>query len=121
MSSLAAVPLGIQLARGLGWFSIVLGVTELFFPKQFGRAIGGGDRRMLLRALGLREIASGIAILARQRPSANVPRARVAGDAIDQALPLQAADGGGRNRDDRQSAGDCIKIVPKPHGNGVQA
>jgi hypothetical protein len=75
-----------QLARGLGWFSIGLGLTELLFPEQLGRAIGVGQQNTLLRALGLRELGSGIGILAGQQPHSNWLRARVAGDAIDLAL-----------------------------------
>jgi len=74
------------LVRGLGWFSIGLGMTELLFAKRLGRAIGIRDHELLLRALGLREIGSGIGILAQPRPSLNALRARVAGDAIDLAL-----------------------------------
>jgi uncharacterized membrane protein len=75
-----------RLARGLGWFSIGLGLSELLFPKQLGRAIGVGEHTTLLRLLGLRELGSGVALLAEQRPSSNWLRTRVAGDAMDLTL-----------------------------------
>lgn len=74
-----------RLARALGWFSIGLGLSELAMPRLLGRAIGIGPRPLLLRALGLREIASGIGILSRRQPASWI-RSRVAGDALDLAL-----------------------------------
>jgi hypothetical protein len=71
-----------SLARGLGWFSIGLGLAELLAPRAMARATGmkGGER--VLQAYGLREIATGVALL-----KASDPRpwlwARVAGDALD--------------------------------------
>jgi uncharacterized membrane protein len=74
-----------QLARALGWFSIGLGLTELLMPRRLGRAIGVGQRSNLLPMLGLREIASGIGILAMPDPTHAV-RSRVVGDVIDLAF-----------------------------------
>ncbi|HLH55061.1 MAG TPA: SRPBCC family protein [Verrucomicrobiae bacterium] len=74
-----------QLVRGLGWFSIGLGLTELLFPRTLGRCIGINPRTGLMRLLGLREIASGIGLLA--QPQKDVwMKSRVAGDAMDLAL-----------------------------------
>lgn len=73
------------LAKALGWFSIGLGLSELMFPRQLGRAIGIGDHPTLLPMLGLREIGSGIAILTQSDPSRAV-QSRVAGDVLDLAL-----------------------------------
>jgi uncharacterized membrane protein len=75
-----------RLGRGLGWFGIGLGLAELLFPEQLGRAIGVGEQSTLLRALGLRELGSGMGILAGQQLHSNWLRARVAGDAMDLAL-----------------------------------
>ena len=72
---------GISLARGLGWFSIGLGLAELLAPKEMGR-LTGVRHPALLQAYGLREIATGIGILASSRPTAWL-WARVAGDALD--------------------------------------
>jgi uncharacterized membrane protein len=76
------------LARGLGWFSVGLGVAEVAAPGVIANAIGvrdSGDNRELLRAAGLREIASGIGILTRDRQAGWV-WARVGGDVMDLAL-----------------------------------
>ena len=72
-----------RLARGLGWFSLGLGVTELLAPKFIARISGVPERRSgLIRMYGLREIASGIAIFAQKNP-AGALWSRVAGDALD--------------------------------------
>jgi hypothetical protein len=71
-----------KLARGLGWFSIGLGMTELMFGKYLGRALGLEHRSGLLRIFGLREIATGIGILTQEKKSPWI-WARVAGDALD--------------------------------------
>lgn len=78
-----------RLARALGWFSVALGVAEVVAPKQLGRAIGISGKSSLLRAMGLREIASGVGILTQQQ-RAGWMWSRVAGDAMDLAL-LSAA------------------------------
>ncbi|MBI1891218.1 MAG: SRPBCC family protein [Burkholderiales bacterium] len=81
------------LSQALGWFSIGAGVAELMAPRRIGRASGTGHHPWLMRALGAREIVSGIGILAQPRQ----PRwmwARVAGDAMDLALLALAASSG---------------------------
>ena len=77
-------------ARALGWFSIALGLAELTMPRRMADSAG------LLRTYGIREIATGIGILASRNPTPWV-WARVAGDALD-AATLGAALGGGTNR-----------------------
>jgi uncharacterized membrane protein len=72
----------IQLARGLGWFSIGLGLAELLAPSTVSRLVGIRRHRTLLRTFGAREIAAGITILMQQKPAAGV-WSRVAGDALD--------------------------------------
>jgi hypothetical protein len=74
-----------NLAMGLGWFSIALGLAQIAMPNRLGEIIGVGNRPMLFSALGAREIASGIGILSQPRPAAAV-WSRVAGDAMDLAL-----------------------------------
>lgn len=79
---------GRKLARGLGWFSIGLGLAEVIAPRQLGRLIGmkNGDR--LLRAFGLREIATGVGLLAGNQAPGSLAKwmwARVGGDALDLA------------------------------------
>jgi len=75
-----------RMAEGLGWFSIGLGVAEVLAPRQLGRMIGLRRKHtFLLRLLGLREIASGLGILSKQRPAGWL-WSRVGGDALDLAL-----------------------------------
>jgi uncharacterized membrane protein len=74
-----------RLAKGLGWFSIGLGVTELLAPKVIANISGVPNSRTgLIRLYGLREIAAGVAIFSQKQPAAGV-WSRVAGDALDLA------------------------------------
>jgi len=74
-----------RLARGLGWFSVGLGLTELLAPSLIARITGVSEKRTgLIRLYGLREIASGVAIFSQKNPAAGV-WSRVAGDAMDLA------------------------------------
>jgi len=74
-----------QLARGLGWFSIGLGVAELAAPQAIAKLVGvQGKHRGLIRLLGLREIGHGIGILSQRRPVGGV-WSRVGGDGLDLA------------------------------------
>ena len=76
-----------KIARGLGWFSIGLGLAEIAAPRGLAKLIGiRGDYSGLLRMLGAREITSGIGLLTRRQPNANWMWSRVGGDAIDLAL-----------------------------------
>lgn len=79
-----------QISNFLGWFSIGLGLAEILAPKALGRAIGVGDHPAVLRALGVREIASGLGLLS-QRGTAAWAWSRVGGDAMDLALLGAAA------------------------------
>jgi uncharacterized membrane protein len=74
-----------QLARGLGWFSIGLGLMEVAAPRRFAHSLGLEGRHEWLRLFGLREIASGIGILT-ERKTGDWLWARVGGDAMDLAL-----------------------------------
>ena len=74
-------------ARGLGWFSLVLGATEVFAGEQLASSIGLSDRVRIVRLFGLRELATGVAVLARKKPAGPL-WARVAGDLMDVALLL---------------------------------
>jgi uncharacterized membrane protein len=77
-----------RLARGLGWFSLGLGLTQLASPRGVARVIGlrGNDEdRKAMIAIGVREIASGIGILSQDRPVPGV-WSRVGGDVMDLAL-----------------------------------
>ena len=74
-----------QLARGLGWFSLGLGLAELLAPRGVAKVAGVRGNTGLIRLLGLREIAHGIAIFTQGRRPKEAMWARVAGDAIDLA------------------------------------
>ncbi len=74
----------VKLARGLGWFSIGLGLAEVIAPKTLARFIGVSDHDTLMRTFGLREIGTGVGILL----GGQTPRwiqARVGGDMLDLA------------------------------------
>jgi len=77
-----------RVANGLGWFSIGLGLAQILSPGGVARLIGVPDdsrNRSLMRAIGVREIATGVGILAKPRPAGWV-RARVGGDMMDLTL-----------------------------------
>ncbi|WP_046861898.1 hypothetical protein [Microvirga massiliensis] len=86
------------LARGLGVFSIGLGLFELAASHSLTRALGMRGQESLVRAYGLREIATGIGILASRDPTPWI-WGRVAGDALDLATLAGSLDGGNRKRD----------------------
>ena len=89
-----------KFAKGLGYFSIGLGVMELLMPARVGEMMGVSPRfRTLLPVLGLREIAHGAVILSQQKPTSGV-WSRVGGDAIDLAY-LGAAFAGKENNKNR--------------------
>lgn len=69
-------------ARVLGWFSIGLGLAELLAPRALSRAAGMPERPALVRAFGLREIGTGVGLLASRDPTPWL-WGRVAGDALD--------------------------------------
>lgn len=75
-------------ASGLGWFSIGLGLAEMFMPKRLGDLIGipvdAGLRRTMF-GLGLREIGAGLGLLGSRKRNRWM-WSRVAGDLMDLAL-----------------------------------
>jgi uncharacterized membrane protein len=77
-----------QRAKGLGVFSLGLGLAELLAPGGVARMIGVPDTdrsRTVLTLLGLRELTSGLGLLAKPE-SAGWAWSRVVGDAMDLAL-----------------------------------
>ncbi len=75
-------------ARGLGWFSIGLGLAQIGAPRSVARLIGVRDddeTRNTMFAIGLRELTSGLGILSSSRPTGWV-WSRVGGDLMDLAL-----------------------------------
>jgi uncharacterized membrane protein len=77
----------------LGWFSIGLGLAELLAPQYVARLIGIDEDRheRLLRGYGVRELAAGVGILTRPKPTYWMWN-RVLGDAIDLASLKRAMD-----------------------------
>jgi hypothetical protein len=87
-----------DLAYGLGWFSIALGAAELIAPRALARTLGMQGSESILQAYGLREIASGIGILASDNPAPWL-WGRVAGDALDIATLSTGLSGDNPQRD----------------------
>jgi len=71
-----------EMARGLGYFSIALGIAELAMPRTIRRAAGIEATDTLVRGYGVREIATGVAILMTHDATPWV-WGRVGGDALD--------------------------------------
>lgn len=69
------------MARQLGWFSMGLGLLELFGARRLAGALGFRGSEWLIRGYGLREIAAGLSCLS-INPTPGVA-SRIAGDAID--------------------------------------
>ncbi|HEY7183884.1 MAG TPA: SRPBCC family protein [Blastocatellia bacterium] len=106
-----------KIARGLGWFGIGLGLAQIAAPRSLAKLIGvRGDHSGLFRALGAREIASGVGSLARRRPG-EAPNAfwawsRVGGYAIGLALLGAAYRSKGRfRRPDRDRIAVAMSAV----------
>lgn len=78
-----------ELARGLGWFSLGLGLTEIACGDRLARWLGMPEAAPVLRAYGVREILQGVGILNAQDPAPWL-WGRVAGDALDIATVLPA-------------------------------
>lgn len=72
-----------RFGRALGWFSLGLGLTELFAPKVLTRWLGVEGKEGLVRAYGAREIASGVMCLSVNNDYG--AWSRVAGDVLDLA------------------------------------
>lgn len=76
------------MANFLGWFSIGLGMVQVVAPDAISRLIGveeSNRNNEFVRAMGMREISHGVAILANPRPEKAV-WSRVAGDMLDLAV-----------------------------------
>lgn len=98
-------------ARGLGWFSLGLGLAQIAAPRSLARLIGINDddeTRNTMFALGLREITSGIGILSQPRQAGWV-WTRVGGDLMDLAL-LGKAMGSEENDQNRVAAATAAVV-----------
>ena len=72
-----------RIAQDLGWFSVALGLAELFDSRDLQRFLGIDHQHGTLRFFGLRELAAGIGILTSAGPHPGWLWVRVAGDALD--------------------------------------
>jgi hypothetical protein len=70
------------IAYGLGWFSIGLGLAEIFASRRIARSLDAESHRRLIQGFGLREIVAGIGLLQAPAHSARTWN-RVAGDGMD--------------------------------------
>ncbi|MGO4838098.1 hypothetical protein AB4144_38210, partial [Rhizobiaceae sp. 2RAB30] len=73
---------------GLGWLSLALGIAEVAAAGSLAKALGMDGKDWLIRAYGVREIASGVASLSTERPTGLW--ARVGGDMLDVATLIPA-------------------------------
>ena len=88
----------IQLAKGLGWFSLGLGFMEMAAPGRMARGLGLPVSPALVGLFGIREVGAGMAVLT--YPGSPGPVwARVGGDVLD--LAVLALHRGGRRRQER--------------------
>lgn len=86
-------PAAATIAKGMGWFSLALGATELAMPRLLARAVGIEPSVAVsttMRLAGVREIFAGLAVL--MQPRRPMPMwMRVGGDAMDFGLLALAA------------------------------
>src|ERR1041384_6531653 len=87
-----------QIATGLGYFSIALGLTELLAPRAVSRAAGLEGHETVVQAFGAREIATGVAILTSHDATPWI-WGRVAGDAADIATVVAGSQEGSPHRE----------------------
>ena len=79
-----------KIARGLGYFSIALGLAELVAPGAVCKGAGMRNLETIVRGYGAREIATGVAILGSHDPEPWI-WTRVAGDLADIATVAAGA------------------------------
>src|SRR3954447_27019853 len=94
-----------RVARGLGWFSLGLGLAEIVAPGKLGRALGLEGKETLLRAYGGREIGAGLWALS-DTPAPAI-WARVAGDVVD----LGTLIAGLRGSDEEQKRNNFVALA----------
>lgn len=76
------------LAKGLGWFSVGLGLAQLAMPDRVAELAGiepTPDNMRLMRTMGMRELTSGVGILTQPVPDKWL-WGRVVGDVLDLAM-----------------------------------
>jgi len=105
--------IGRTLSRGLGAFSLGLGVAQLVAPRRLLEATGfptGRPAPLIVRAIGVREIGAAGGLLVQRWP---VPFAwmRVAGDAMDIVLAGRGVRARGARRDRATAALGAIVAI----------
>ncbi len=95
---------GRQLAKALGWFSLALGLVELVQPRRMSTGLGLRGRGRRVQAYGLRELATGAAILASGGRQPAWLWARVVGDLLDMGLLQSGRPTNSRRRRNRTIA-----------------
>ena len=95
------------MARGLGWFSIALGAAELLAPGSVRRSAAVPVSDAIVQTYGAREIATGVALLAAEKP-VRLVWGRVAGDLLDIATLLPGLN---RNNPDRSATVAAMGFV----------
>ncbi|MDH4439213.1 MAG: hypothetical protein QE284_02405 [Rhizobium sp.] len=70
-----------RLARNLGWFSIGLGLVQLFGANRITRTLGLDGQETMIRAYGLREVGAGMMTLSVDKEVGLA--SRIVGDGID--------------------------------------
>ena len=99
------------LAKGLGWFSIGLGLAQIAMPDRVARIAGiepTTENLRLMRSFGMRELTSGVGILTQPAPDKWL-WGRVAGDVLDLAM-LGVALGNERN-DRGRTVGAALAVL----------
>jgi hypothetical protein len=91
----AANPNAPAAAKGMGWFSLALGLTEVLAARKLTSALDIRGREGFVRAMGLRELASG-GMIARDRRKGMW--SRVGGDVLDIATLAAVFPGNRRKR-----------------------
>jgi hypothetical protein len=95
-----------RLARGLGWFSIGLGLAELLAPRRIARMLGLYGQAHVVRAYGVREIGAGILTLSTEKDMGLW--SRVTGDVLDAVTLLPAI---GRSNPRQRNARLALTMV----------
>ncbi|WP_189609712.1 hypothetical protein [Pigmentiphaga litoralis] len=90
-------------ARGLGWFSLALGLAEIIMPRTMARLCGVHVNPSLMRCYGVREVLCGVGLLT-SRNARPWLWARLGGDVLDVGTLLTQADAHGAAAGRPQSA-----------------